>query len=185
MNRKNYFITLCIVFLAFLCQKKKKIVTENLYRKWHWDPGFWFYSFTLILLEKIAGGDNLQTVFLCWWHNKHQNQVSFTTWNPKKNSVLCVLVKKRKYLLFGQKSPELHNIICGLILKTGKWLQVLIFSPKYVPSWQGFDVIDRNRAFIQRPCIIFIPSLTYFWVGTILPLTLDENSGWENKILIV
>lgn len=72
--------------------------------------GPWVLIYSLILLEKIAGGRNLQTVFLCWRHNKHQKQV-FSQPEIQSKSVWCVLVKNRKCLLFGQKSSGLHNII--------------------------------------------------------------------------
>ena len=45
----------------------------------------------------------------------------------RKKGGFCVLVKNRIYLSFGQEGPGLHNVFCGLILKTGKWLQIVFF----------------------------------------------------------
>lgn len=180
MNIKNYFFALYILFLL-LCKKEIKMFIWNGIR-----TRLWFTLLLPFFLEKIAGGHNLPTVFLCWY-NKHQNQVSLTTWNSKKKKVVFVSWwKNRKYLLFGQKALDLHNVFCGLILKTGKWLQIVNFFFSYMYHFdKALMSLIENRVFLQRSCVIFIPLSTYFWIDTILLLTADENSGWKNKILIV
>ena len=39
--------------------------------------------------------------------------------------------------------------------------------------------------FLFRGHALYLFFCRRFWIGTILLLTTDENSGWENKILIV
>ena len=97
MNIKNYFFAL---YILYFFAKEIKCLHEMVLGPW-----VLICSFTPIFLEKIAGGHNLPTVFLCWF-NKHQNQVPLTTWNSKKKRWFCVLVKNRKYLLFGQKALD-------------------------------------------------------------------------------
>lgn len=62
------------------------------------------YSFILILLKKIAGGHNLQTVFFCWRHNMHQNPVSFTAWTPKQKCFMCPGEKQEISSVWSKKS---------------------------------------------------------------------------------
>lgn len=127
MNIKNYFFALYILFLTLTCKRDK-----NVYMKWYKDPGFWFaLLLPFFFLEKIAVGHNLPTVFLCWY-NKHQNQVSLTTWNSKKKRWFLCSGEKIGNICCLVKRPWTPQCFLWLILKTGKWLQIVNFFFSYM-----------------------------------------------------
>lgn len=139
--------------------------------KWHWDPSFWF---TPISLEKIAGDFNLQTVFLCWRHSKHQSKVSFITWNPKKKSVLCVLVKI--YCL-------VKNVLASTILPVA-WFLKQENGSKYLYFPSNMYHLDKAlMSSIETEFLYRGHALKFFLCRLISELVLSCHWLWMNTLV--